>query len=597
MNQIAPIKASTAEIFIYGEIGAGGVTAKSVADALKQHAIASAITVRLNSPGGDVFEGNAIHNLLKSHRATVTVIIDGLAASIASVIAMAGDKIIMPKNTMMMIHDPWTIAMGSAADMRKSAGVLDKITNTLIAAYSGKSGLNDEEIKTLMADETWFNADEAVAMNFADEVADETPVVALFDLSIFRNCPAEILALHTAGTAPSTETPIVAAVPRKEEPAMNAIPQADQKFANPAFRRQVLSDALAVSIVPHLKVHEAAHQFRGAGFVEGAYQSLQMAGVKDIPVRSDRDGLYKAALHTSSDFAHILGDTGNKVLLAAYTAAAPTYKAISAERTFRDFKPTKLLRLGDFPTLLQVGETGEVQHGTIGESKEEITLATYARILSISRQMLINDDLGTFGSIAQMAGQRVAQFENALIFALLLGESGAGPTLGTDSVSLFHTASHANLASVGSAVNVISNLSAGRAAIRKQTGLDRMKLNLAPRVLLCGPDNETAADQITAKTEPTRLTAQNPFAGALAVAVDSHITDYSWFLFASPAEAPVFVHGSLPGQSAPEVVVRQGFDVMGVDLRVVRDFAAGAIDYRGAYRNSGAAPKDEPIAS
>lgn len=594
MNAITPIVAAVvAELHIYGEIGPYGITAKSVADALKPFAGARQINVRINSPGGDVFDGNAIYNLLKSHPANVTVYVDGLAASIASVIAMAGNKIVMAQNAMMMIHDPWTIAVGGADDMRKSAEVMDKIKTTLVSAYRDKSGLNESEIATIMADETWFTAEEAVAMGFADEVAEEVKVDAKFDLSKFKNTPNAILAMH-AGAAPPTVEPIVAP-PQTKESQMNAIAQADQKFANPTFRREILSDAVAKTYLPGLQVHEAAGQFRGCGLVEAAYQSLSLAGVKDIPNRSDRDALFRAAMHSTSDFPLLMADAANKILLDAYTTAAPTYKAFSSERTFRDFKPTKFLRLGDFPDLLEVGESGEIQHGTMSESKETVTLATYARMLSLSRQLMINDDLSAFGDSARRAGQRVAQFENSLVFTLLLQSSGVGPTL-ADGKALFHT-DHGNLAGGGSALNVISNLSAGRAAIRKQTGLDGMKLNLTPRVLLVGPDNETAADQITRKTTAERSTAVNPFGGALDVITDANISDYAWYLFAAPGEAPVFVHGSLPGQSAPEIVVRQGFDFLGMEMRVVRDFACGAIDYRGAYRNAGAAPKDEPIAT
>lgn len=591
MNAITPIAAAVvAELHLYDMIGPGGITAQSVADALKPYAGARQINVRINSIGGDVFDGNTIYNLLKSHKAKVTVYVDGLAASIASVIAMAGDKIIMAENAMMMIHDPWTIAVGGADDMRKSAGVMDKIKGTLITAYAAKSGLNETEIATIMADETWYTAEEAVAMGFADEVGAEVKVDAkVFDLSKFKNTPQAILAMH-AGAAPPTVEPIVA--PPQKEPQMNAIAPADQKFANPAFRRQVLSDAVAASYAPALKVHEAAAQFRGAGLVEAAYQALALAGVKDIPNRADRDALFRAAMHSTSDFPHLMADAANKILLDAYGAASPTYKAFSSERVFKDFKPAKFLRLGDFPDLIQVGESGEVQRGTLTETKEEVTLATYARMLSLGRAMMINDDLGAFGDAARRAGQRVAQFENTLVFTLLL----SNPTLATDGLAVFH-ATHANYTSSGTAVNVISNLSTGRAAIRKQTGLDGVKLNLTPRVLLVGPDNETAADQITRKTTAERTTAVNPFGGALDVVTDANITDYRWMLFASPTEAPVFVHGSLPGQSAPEIVVKQGFDVLGMEMRVVRDFACGAIDYRGAYLNAGAAPKDEPIAT
>lgn len=190
-------KDGVAEIHIFDFIDAFGVNGRTFLKDLRALGDVRQINVHVNSPGGDVFEGNTIYNLLKAHKAKVTVYVDGLAASIASVIAMAGDKIVMPKNAMMMIHDPWSVTVGNSADMRKMADVLDKISNTLVAAYQTKSGLNADEIKTIMADETWFTAEEAVAMGFADEVAEEVKIAAAADVETFKrfkNCPQEFLA-------------------------------------------------------------------------------------------------------------------------------------------------------------------------------------------------------------------------------------------------------------------------------------------------------------------------------------------------------------------------------------------------------------------
>lgn len=169
--------AGVAEIHIYEEIGYWGVNAKQFADDLKGLRGISTIQLRINSPGGSVFDGTAIYNCLKQHPATVVAYIDGLAASMASVIAMAADRIVMPENALMMIHNPWTVSYGDAEQLRKDADLLDKVKASLISAYR-RSGKSDDEIAALMDAETWFTGEEAVAAGFADEVEAAIPLAA-----------------------------------------------------------------------------------------------------------------------------------------------------------------------------------------------------------------------------------------------------------------------------------------------------------------------------------------------------------------------------------------------------------------------------------
>ncbi|PNQ94976.1 hypothetical protein C1S70_31460 (plasmid) [Azospirillum argentinense] len=183
-------------IYIYDEIGYWGVTAKDFADDLKALGPVTALTVRINSGGGEVFAGIAIHNLLKSHPATVTVKIDGLAGSIASVIAMAGDVVEMPANAMLFVHDPSWWAGGTADDMREAAGVLDQIKKSLIAAYRGKTKLGDDKIAELMTASTWMTASEGKDLGFCDLVTDAVDATAFtkVDPSRFTKVPAAIAA-------------------------------------------------------------------------------------------------------------------------------------------------------------------------------------------------------------------------------------------------------------------------------------------------------------------------------------------------------------------------------------------------------------------
>lgn len=174
---------NSAELILYGDISSESwwgdeITPKQMADELLALGNVSEILVRINSGGGDVFAGVAIHSMLKRHEANVTVYVDGLAASIASVIAMAGDKIIMPKGSMMMIHNPWSWTVGEAKDFRKMADTLDTIRESMLEIYSERTGMKPDDIKELLDAETWLTATEAVAKGFATEVEESQSVAA-----------------------------------------------------------------------------------------------------------------------------------------------------------------------------------------------------------------------------------------------------------------------------------------------------------------------------------------------------------------------------------------------------------------------------------
>lgn len=168
--------------------GDWGVSAKEFADALDGlPAGTREIRLHINSPGGEVFEGLAILNVLRRHEARVTTVVDGLAASIASVIAMGGDEVVMARNSELMIHDAWGICMGNAEDMRTLAATLDHLSDNVASAYAGKAGGELAHWRDLMLAETWFSADEAVSAGLADRVESAAPAAENhFDLTTFR---------------------------------------------------------------------------------------------------------------------------------------------------------------------------------------------------------------------------------------------------------------------------------------------------------------------------------------------------------------------------------------------------------------------------
>lgn len=182
--QMKATSETTADIYIYDEIGGWGISARRFTEDLIALGNLSHINLHIHSPGGEVFEGIAIYNQLKNHNASITVYIDGLAASMASVIAMVGDEVIMPTNAMMMIHKPWGVSWGDADDMRDYADLLDKVENVLIPAYMEKTGKTKEELEAMLSEETWLTAEECVEHGFANSIIE--PVKAMASLSSKR---------------------------------------------------------------------------------------------------------------------------------------------------------------------------------------------------------------------------------------------------------------------------------------------------------------------------------------------------------------------------------------------------------------------------
>ena len=186
-----------ADIWIYGDIGESwsgdSVTAKSLSDELKKLAGVKEITLRINSPGGNVFDGLAMYNSLKKFPAHIVTEIDGMALSIASIVALAGDEVRMAGNAVYMIHNPWTMTAGDATEMRKVADQLDLVRDSLAGTYAAKTKelASLEQISDWMDQETWFNSEEALNAGFIDQITDPVEIAAKYDLSRYhyRNMP------------------------------------------------------------------------------------------------------------------------------------------------------------------------------------------------------------------------------------------------------------------------------------------------------------------------------------------------------------------------------------------------------------------------
>nr|WP_232478823.1 prohead protease/major capsid protein fusion protein [Roseomonas rosulenta] len=378
---------------------------------------------------------------------------------------------------------------------------------------------------------------------------------------------------------------LVAQGPR---PSIPARPESGPSHDDPAQILDAMAEALAARAMPGYQPQGAGRhaEFLGWRPSDMIGELLRARGERSVPRNPTL--LAERAFHTSSDFPLLLAAAANKMLLAAYAPAQPTYRQIFLRRDFRDFKPHRHLRIGDFPTLLPLAENGEIQVGTMSESQEIVLLQTFARRIRVTRPMLVNDDLGAFTDFAAAIGRRVAEFENATAYNLLNSANGDGPTLTTGSAPVFATgAVRANKASTGTVLDT-STIGAGRTAIMKQRTLDGLPISMGQTMrLLVGPNLELAARQATVVVQASEIGKANVFAGFVQPVIEPLIQANRWYLFSDPVAAPVYVYGYLNGAEGPQVTTGpvQGAD--GVEVSVIFDFGVGAIDWRGAWFNPG----------
>jgi hypothetical protein len=323
-----------------------------------------------------------------------------------------------------------------------------------------------------------------------------------------------------------------------------------------------------------------AQQYMGMGFVEIAAACIGYRSSK-LVTAGEAVKIMHRAFESTSDFPNIFQNVLNKSLLARYELHMPTYRDLATERPFNDFRPHPQIRSGEFPTLQPISETGELKYGSSTDSGENISVSPYGVVFTISRQMLVNDDLGAIDQILGSAGDAVLVFENNTFFTMF----NSNPTLNQDSTAVF-AAGHGNLAGTG-AVPSVTTVGAARQALRGMKSLSGNFLNVPPRIILTGPAQETVADQMVTSITPTLTTSVNPFSGKLRSVSDANLTGNEWYLLAEPGRVPCFVYGFLNGSSGPRVRTFEPFGVQGVKVSLEHDFGTGAIDYRGFYKNPG----------
>lgn len=358
-------------------------------------------------------------------------------------------------------------------------------------------------------------------------------------------------------------------------------------------KRNAMQNALLHRCDPTVKLEEPAREFRGMRLIDLARESVELVGgnvrgltpqeVARAALGCDRQAVRAAGMHTTSDFPLLLGSTVNRTLRAAYELAPQTWRPLGRQTTVPDFREVTRVALGDITALEKVNESGEYKYGSMGEEGAPLKVGKFGKIIAITWESVVNDDLAALTRVPQALGAAAAQTESDLVWALLLNNPNF-----VDGKAVFH-ADHGNLAGSAGAINT-STLAAARAAMRKQKSKAGHFLNISPEYLVVGPDKELEAFQFTSSQYvPAKNADINDARNAsLTVIVDARITGNQWYLYAAPGMVDTFEYAYLEGEQGVFTETREGFEVDGMEIKARLVFGAAWIDYRGAYKNAGA---------
>ncbi|WP_126312349.1 ClpP-like prohead protease/major capsid protein fusion protein [Delftia acidovorans] len=678
---------AAAEIFIYGDIGESWwdetVSARDFVAELQALDV-EAITIRINSVGGSVPDGLAIYNAMRRHKATVTVEVDGMAFSIASLIAMGGDKVHMADNAMLMIHAPWTYAAGNAAELRDLADQLDTWAAAMATSYAARTNDHDGALALLTdGKDHYYTAAEAKAAGFVDEVTEAHPIAASasrdLPISRYRSLPSALA--QTVGSSAATAAP---SAPQEESmnknrkhspqnaigasgaaaagggsaaPAAATAPDAASVLAADQTRRQsirtafaafsdrpgvvalqqtceddygITAEAAGARLLAHLGSQatpvaglatvedetdkrrgaavaallvragyatkdqvaaQASNPYRGMSLVEMARASLERIGVSARGM-DKRDLVAAAFTQSTSDFPILLTDAIHRTLLSAYSVQALTWQRFCKRGSVSDFRAHHRLRAGSLGNLQPKNELGEYKSIAIPDGeKSSISADTKGYIINLSREMVINDDLGALTDQAAAMGRSAARTVETDVYKLLAENNGMGPTM-DDGKTLLH-ADHGNVvtAAAGPTTQSFQDF---RVLMAKHKDISKNDfLNLLPAVWL-GPLGLEALAKLVNQAQYEPSTSKNALTPNISLGLfrdivgSPRLEGTRHYALTDPNEAAAIEVAFLDGVDTPFLEQESAFTTDGTRFKVRLDYGVGAHDWRGIATNAGA---------
>ena len=349
------------------------------------------------------------------------------------------------------------------------------------------------------------------------------------------------------------------------------------------FRAAAQDAVLMAAGIPVADAAPGAQELRGHSMVELARESLQREGLQAN--FGDNMELARQAINSTSTFPAIMANLANKSVMVGFNEAETTYQIWAGKGSNRDFKEAARVALSEAGNLELVPEGGQFQQDFLGEASARTKVATYGKLFSLTRQAIINDDLGLFSKIATKYGSAAKRLVNKMVYAQLTGNVKM-----QDNVALFDT-KHGNVAATGEALSVKA-IAKAITAMRRQKGITGdATLNITPKYLVVPPELEMTAYQIvnsTAAVDGVNSGVVNPYKGRFVVVADAELTDPdAWYLVADASQHDTIEVTYLNGVETPRLETRQGFDVDGIEYKVAFDCGVSALDFRGVFKNAG----------
>lgn len=349
------------------------------------------------------------------------------------------------------------------------------------------------------------------------------------------------------------------------------------------FRAAAQDAVLMAAGIPVVEPAPGAQELRGHSMVELARESLQREGLQAN--FGDNMELARQAINSTSTFPAIMANLANKSVMVGFNEAETTYQIWAGKGSNRDFKEAARVALSEAGNLELVPEGGQFQQDFLGEASARTKVATYGKLFSLTRQAIINDDLGLFSKIATKYGSAAKRLVNKMVYAQLTGNVKM-----QDNVALFDS-KHGNVAGTGEALSVKA-IAKAITAMRRQKGITGdATLNITPKYLVVPPELEMTAYQIvnsTAAVDGVNSGVVNPYKGRFVVVADAELTDPdAWYLVADASQHDTIEVTYLNGVETPRLETRQGFDVDGIEYKVAFDCGVSALDFRGVFKNAG----------
>jgi len=452
--------------------------------------------------------------------------------------------------------------------------VMDSVLNPTVPGAGAQPVINEAQLKQAIAQSQQDERSRAAAIRKMvitgklDAALADTHIAAGTTVEAFREVAFEALAARSEQNPTQTH--------RAEITRDEAV----------TFRDGMVQALLDRGGVETLKDGSVGVEFRGTvqlGLMRMAEEAVRRMGKN--PDRMNKMDIARFGLHSTSDLPYILQTAAAVTLATGYAQAPATWQKIAARRTATDFNTQRDVALGMTANMPQVGENGEYKYAKLTDSENTWAILRYGNIIGINREVIINDRLGVITDVPRRMGLKAGIKQANLVWAVLTANAALA-----DGVALFH-ATHANLTASGTAISVDS-LGVGVKTMGVQTDQSSDYIEIEPRYLLVPKAKEQLAKQYTSVNyQPTANSGVNPYAGTMEVIANPRLDADSataWYLVADPNLAPVLIYGYLDGNEGVRLDSEPDFDTDGLKLKVAMEFGAGAIDYRGIYKNVGA---------